>query len=95
LLLFIGACWIAACSTQHQNHHDELALNTDDPFTDPFFTEPPQWDASVLEQSEILREEPIEPERPKTFVEKSENFILGTLIVGGSLAKLALPFVGF
>ena len=94
LLLFISVFCIAACSTQHQDQHEDLALN-DDPFTDPFFTEAPEWDASVLQQSEVLKEEPMEPERPKTFAEKSEGFILSTLIVGASLAKLALPFVGF
>ena len=95
LLLLFCVFGVAACSTQRQDQPDEMALNADDPFTDPFFTEAPEWDASVLQQSEVLKEEPVEPEKPKTFAEKSEGFILSTLIVGASLAKLALPFVGF
>ena len=94
LLLLVSVLCIAACSAQRQTQDDDLALNTDDPFNDPFFTEAPEWDTSVLEQSEILKEGPMEPEKPKTFVEKSEGFIFSTLIVGASLAKLALPFMG-
>lgn len=96
-LLFIASvlCF-AACSAQRQDQQDEMVVNTDDPFTDPFFTEPPAWDDSVLQQSEVLTAKPAEPEQPKTFVEKSEGVIVSTLIVGASLAKIVLlPFMGF
>jgi hypothetical protein len=96
LLLIASVLCFAACSAQRQDQQDELAVNTDDPFTDPFFTQPPAWDNSVLQQSEVLTTEPEELEQPKTFAEKSEGVIVSTLIVGISLAKMVfLPFVGF
>jgi hypothetical protein len=93
--LFIGLLCGAACSTQQQNPQDDLAVNTADPFADPFFTQPPTWDGSVLQQSEVLTEEPGEPQKPKSFLERSEGVLVSTLIVGVSLAKLAVPFIGF
>ncbi|MGE0682127.1 MAG: hypothetical protein AB7P69_14670 [Candidatus Binatia bacterium] len=96
LLLIASVLYFAACSTQRQDQQDGMAVNTDDPFNDPFFTQPPAWDDSVLQQSEVLTAEPEEPEQPKTFVEKSEGVIVSTLIVGASLAKIVLlPFIGF
>ena len=94
LLLIACVLCLAACSTQRQDQQDEMAVNAADPFNDPFFTQPPAWDDSVLQQSEVLAEKPEEPEQPKTFVEKSEGFIFSTLIVGATLAKMALPFMG-
>jgi hypothetical protein len=95
LVLIASVLCVAACSTQRQTQEDELAVNADDPFNDPFFTQPPAWDDSVLQQSEVLTEKPGEFEQPKTLVEKGEGFIFSTLIVGASLAKMALPFIGF
>lgn len=94
-LLLVGLLCSVACSTQQSKPQDDLAVNTTDPFDDPFFTQPPAWDDSVLEQSEILAEESEEPEKPKSFIEKSEGVVVSTLIVGASLAKMALPFIGF
>lgn len=96
LLLVASMLCLTACSAQRQDQQDEMAVNTDDPFTDPFFTQPPAWDDSVLQQSEVLTANPEEPEQPKTFAEKSEGVIVSTLIVGASLAKIVLlPFIGF
>jgi hypothetical protein len=96
LLLIASVLCLAACSAQRQDQHDEIAVNTDDPFNDPFFTQPPAWDDSVLQQSAVLTAKPEEPEQPKTFAEKSEGVIVSTLIMGASLAKIALlPFLGF
>ena len=95
-LLIASVLCLAACSTQRQDQQDEMAVNTDDPFNDPFFTQPPAWDDSVLQQSEVLKANVKEPEQPKTFAEKSEGIIVSTLIVGASLAKIMLlPFIGF
>jgi hypothetical protein len=94
LLLIVSMLCMTACSTQRQDQQEANAVNTDDPFDDPFFTQPPEWEASVLQQSEVLTEEPGEPEQPRTLVEKGEGIIFSTLIVGASLAKMALPFIG-
>jgi hypothetical protein len=96
LLLIASVLCLAACSAQRQDQQDEVAVNTDDPFNDPFFTQPPAWDDSVLQQSEVLKTKPEEPEQPKTLAEKGEDILVSTLIVGASLAKIALlPFLGF
>lgn len=94
-LLLVGLLCSVACSTQQQQSQDDLAVNTVDPFDDPFFTQPPAWDDSVLEQSEILAETPEEPQKPKSLLEQGEGFMVSTLVVGASLAKLAFPFIGF
>jgi hypothetical protein len=95
LLLITLIISISACSTQQHQTQDEIAVNSADPFADPFFTQPPAWDDSVLQQSEVLADKPDEPEKPKTMLERSEGIVLSTLIVGVSLAKMALPFMGF
>jgi hypothetical protein len=94
IILLGGLLCITACSAQRRDlGEDGIRVDTSDPFTDPFFTEPPQWDASVLQQSEVLAsEEP--PEPPPTLLERSESIIFSTLVVGASLARLAFPFFG-
>ena len=94
ILLIVICLSLAACSTQHAQPKDEMAINTDDPFNDPFFTQSPVWDDSVLQQSEVLTEKEEEPKKPKTLLEQSEGIMLSTLIVGASVAKIALPFMG-
>jgi hypothetical protein len=94
ILLIVICLSIAACSTQRTQPKDDVAVNADDPFSDPFFTQPPPWDDSVLQQSEVLTEKDGEPEKPKTFLEQSEGVMLSTLIVGATLGKIALPFLG-
>jgi hypothetical protein len=71
-------------------------METNDPFTDPFFADAQEWDSSVLEQSEVLSQDlPKDPEEPTTWVEKSEAALLGVVVVGGGVAKLLfLPFLG-
>ena len=76
-------------------------MGTDDPFKDPFFTSAQDWDSSVLKQSEVLSQDvpkdpqdvPKDPEEPVTWVERSEQVLLATVIVGGTLAKLFLPMI--
>lgn len=73
-----------------------MTVNADDPFTDPFFTQPPAWDDSVLQQNEVLAAGTEESEQPRTLAEKSEGVLVSSLIVVGSLAKMALlPLIGF
>jgi hypothetical protein len=86
---------VAACSTQRQNLQDETVADTSDPFNDPFFTQPPEWDSSVLHQSEVLTQDEEKPEKPPSLLERSEGVIFSTIVVGLSLGKLALPFLGF
>ena len=97
-LLFTGLVFLAACSAhQHQTHNASVvdSVDSSDPFADPFFTSPPEWDATVLQQSEVLaQDETVEPEKPKTVLEHGGNVILNTLFVGASLGKLALPLLG-
>ncbi|MGE0827300.1 MAG: hypothetical protein AB7G75_20815 [Candidatus Binatia bacterium] len=91
LLLFLI---VSACSTQQKPAHDNFL---DDPFDDPFFTNAPAWDSSVLQQSEILtQDEGGEPDEPRSLLERSGDMLMGALIVGGGLARLAaMPLLGF
>ena len=94
-LLLLGLVFVVACSAQRQNPHSDMVADTSDPFTDPFFTQSPAWDDSVLRQSEVLAQDPEEPQKPQSFLERSEGVIFGTVLVGASLARLAFPFLGF
>ena len=94
VLLIILCLSVAACSTQQTQPKDDIAVNAADPFDDPFFTQSPAWDDTVLQQSEVLTEKEEEPRKPKTFLEQSEGVVLSTLIVGFSFAQMALPFMG-
>lgn len=93
LLLFL---LISACSTQQKPSDDDFLMGTNDPFTDPFFTNAAEWDSAVLKQSEVLVQDlPKDPEEPTTWVEKSEQALLGAVMIGGGVAKLLfLPFLG-
>jgi hypothetical protein len=94
IVLFFGLLSITACSAQRRDFdEDGIRVDTSDPFTDPFFTESPAWDASVLQQSEVLMSEK-PPEEPATWLERSEGIIFSTFVVGASLARLAFPFFG-
>jgi hypothetical protein len=85
----------SACSAhRHASDQEDLFADTDDPFADPFFTQSPEWDASVLRQSEILSQDAEEPEKPQSFAERSQGIIFSTIIVGASLGRLALPLLG-
>ena len=90
LFLLMGACsLISACSAQQKQSDDDFLMGTNDPFKDSFFTDAGQWDSSVLKQSEVLSQDvPKDPEEPKTWHEKSEEILIGAVIVGGTVAKL-------
>lgn len=94
IVLVVGLIGVAGCSTQRQDPQKDLHVDASDPFSDPFFTNPPAWNDSVLQQSEVLTEGDEEAKKPQTFLERTEGVVFGTLIVGGTLAKMALPFLG-
>jgi hypothetical protein len=95
VFLLIGCIGVLGCSTQRQDPQKDMMVDASDPFSDPFFTQPPDWDNSMLQQSEVLGKEDEEAKKPQSFLERTEGIVFGTLVVGGTLAKMALPFVGF
>jgi hypothetical protein len=94
--LIVVLLFLSACSAQ-KRMDDDFLVDGKDPFDNAFFADSPEWDSSVLQQSEVLSspEALKESDEPKTFVEKSEEALFGTLLVGGMVAKLIfLPFLG-
>ena len=93
--LIVMLLFLSACSAQ-KRVDDDFLVDGKDPFENEFFADSPKWDNSVLQQSEVLSEpEMKESDEPKTFVEKSEEVIFGTVLVGGMLAKMFfIPFLG-
>ena len=94
LLIVALVICLPACSAPKQDAQPEMGLDTSDPFNDPFFTQPPEWNNSVLQQSEVLAENDEEKKEPQSFLERTEGVVFSTLVVGASLGKLALPFLG-
>jgi hypothetical protein len=95
-LLIVVLLFLNACSAQ-KPVDDDFLVDGKDPFDDEFFADSPKWDSSVLQQSEVLSStEPMkESDEPKSFMEKSEEALFGTVLVGGMVAKLLfLPFLG-
>lgn len=88
LTLFI----LSACSVPRQQ--PEEGFDTTDPFADPFFTQAPEWDDSVLRQSEVLAEDEEEAKKPESFLDRTEGVVFSTFVVGAGLAQMALPFLG-
>lgn len=101
IVLVLMLLFVSACSAQEKRSQDDFLADTSDPFKDSFFADAPQWDQSVLKQSEIPMQDTAqdaakEPEEPQSFVERSEQVAFATLIVGGTLAKMfLLPMLGF
>jgi hypothetical protein len=94
--LIVVFLFLSACSAQNRMD-DDFLVDGKDPFEDEFFADSPQWDSSVLQQSEVLSspEALKESDEPKTFVEKSEEALFGAVLVGGMVAKMFfLPFLG-
>lgn len=92
IFLVLTVLVVSACSVPRQQ--PEMGFDTSDPFADPFFTQPPQWNDSVLQQSEVLAENEEEAKKPESFLERTEGVIFGTFVVGAGLAQLALPLLG-
>lgn len=95
-MLLLCVALVGACSSKAKNADGDFIVGTDDPFKDPFFASAPEWDSSVLKQSEVLSQDmPKDPEEPTTWREKSEQALLGAVMIGGGVAKLLfLPFLG-
>ncbi|HKA55121.1 MAG TPA: hypothetical protein VKJ47_15815 [Candidatus Binatia bacterium] len=93
-LLLAGLVCACGCSAQRQDAQKDMQVDASDPFSDPFFTKPPAWDDSVLQQSEVLTKEDEEEKKPQSFLERTEGVVFSTLMVGGTLAQMALPFLG-
>ncbi len=96
-MMLLSTVLLGACSSQTKSADDDFMIGTNDPFKDPFFASAPEWDSSVLKQSEVLSQDvPKDPEEPTTWVEKSEQALLAAVMIGGGVAKLLfLPFLGF
>ena len=96
IFLVLLVLFVSACSGQQKRADDDFLIGTTDPFKDSFFANAHEWDSSVLKQSEVLTQDlPKDPEEPTTWVEKSEQALMGAVMVGGGLAQLFfLPFLG-
>jgi hypothetical protein len=95
-LLIVVLLFLNACSAQ-KPVDDDFLVDGKDPFDDAFFADSPEWDSSVLQQSEVLSStEPMkESEEPKSFQEKAEDALFSTALIGGMVAKMIfLPFLG-
>ena len=95
-LLIVVLLFLNACSAQ-KSMDDDFLVDGKDPFDDAFFADSPEWDSSVLHQSEVLSStEPMEEsEEPKSFQEKAEDALFSTALIGGMVAKMIfLPFLG-
>jgi hypothetical protein len=96
VLLIVVLLFLSACSAQ-KRVDDDFLVDGKDPFDNAFFADSPEWDSSVLQQSEVLSstEAMKESDEPKTFVEKSEEALFGTLLIGAMAAKIIfIPFLG-
>ncbi len=107
LLLIFGTGWLIACGAAHPRKDDALvsdvrASSDPDPFDDPFFTNPPDWDKDVLAHSELMVKWDDEistlddSDESETTLEKGENILFTGAVVGATIAKMMfIPFVGF
>ena len=96
VLLIVVLVFLNACSAQ-KRMDDDFLVDGKDPFDHAFFADSPEWDSTVLQQSEVLSStEPMkESDEPKTFVENSEEALFGAVLVGGMVAKMFfLPLLG-
>ncbi len=104
VVVFILAC-LSACGALQQGPEetDDFFSDSSDPFDDPFFTGSPDWDKTMLAQSEVLSQTDFEGEAGEEFEEsesaqeRTEGILLSTILVATTLGKLALvPFgLGF
>ena len=95
VFLLVGCLGVLGCSTQRQDPQKDMMVDASDPFSDPFFTQPPDWDNSVLQQSDVLTTDDEQAKKPQSFLERTEGVVLGTFIVGAAVAQMAIPFLGF
>lgn len=96
---------LSACSAMQQGPEetDDFFTDTSDPFADPFFTDPPEWDKTMLAHSEVLSQTDVEgeadveseeSEESESSWEQTEGVLFSTILVAASLGKLALIPLG-
>ena len=98
--VFLSSCSALQSKPVQSTNADERAqaARASDPFDDPFYSSARGWDASVLEHSEIISQTEMEtPEgviqisdEEESTVEKSQNIVFSSMMVGTSVAKLLL-----
>ena len=93
---------LSACSAMQQGpeEEDDFFSDSSDPFDDPFFTGSPDWDNTILAQSEVLSQTDLkgeaaeESEESESTRERTEGMLFSTLLVAATLGKLALIPLG-
>ena len=101
IVVCVFAC-VSACSAMQQGPEetDDFFTDTNDPFDDPFFTDPPEWDKTMLAHSEVLSQTDFEGEadeesgEPESTWEQTEGVVFSTILVAATLGKLALIPLG-
>ncbi len=101
VVVCVFAC-MSACGAMQQGPEetDDFFADTNDPFDDPFFTDPPEWDKTMLAHSEVLSQTDFEGEageeagESETTWEQTEGILFSTILVAASLGKLALIPLG-
>lgn len=104
VLVCLLAC-LSACGAMQQGPEETDAFFTDttDPFNDPFFTNPPEWDQALLDHSEVLSQpqtgdtaetQPTQFGESESGWEKGEGVLFSTILVAATLGKMALLPLG-
>ena len=105
IVVCVFAC-VSACSAMQQEPEetDDFFSDTNDPFDDPFFTDPPEWDKTMLAHSEVLSQTDSEgeadgkadgeSEESESKWEQTEGVVFSTILVAATLGKLALIPLG-
>jgi hypothetical protein len=100
-VIFVFA-WVSGCGAmQHgPEETDDFFADTNDPFEDPFFTDPPEWDKTMLAHREVLSQTDFEGEtgeesgESESAWEQTEGILFSTILVAASRGKLALIPLG-
>ena len=93
---------LSACGAMQQgpDEEDDFFSDSHDPFDDPFFTGSPDWDQTILAQSEVLSQTDLKGEAAEEFEEsestgeKTQGILFSTILVAATLGKLALIPLG-
>lgn len=108
-VMVLALVCVSACSAmQHgPEETDNFFTDTTDPFNDPFFTDPPEWDQAMLDHSEVLSQSPNGKndaenagkesaafDESETDWEKGEGMLFSTILVAATLGKMALLPLG-
>jgi hypothetical protein len=91
LLTLLGS---TACSAQRQVRDDHVVTESEDLFTDPFFTEPIEPAISFFEQDEASVHPSEERPEPQSILQRSQDVLLSVFMLAGSMGQFALMFLG-